>query len=199
LGPVLLDTEARRPLVASSPTRQRDLRMPVRLAGLAAVLALAVAVASALGFVAARSAGTNRSHVTRADARDPAAPGYTVAFNRALISLRAASAGAGLRLAQARTAGAQANAASQLAAVNRTAAATLRRLDAGPAVDANLAVASGLSALGDAYAALAGAAEAHRPARYAAARSTLAVDRIQLETALNRLQALGYGTAAGPR
>jgi serine/threonine-protein kinase len=120
-------------------------------------------------------------------------PAYAGALTRALGSLQATITAASARLAGAHSAGAQAAAADQLASAFRTAGLFVAHLSVSPAVSAiNAKLAGALSAAGNGYAALAGAARAEDEGAYA--RAARAVDGAQTEVSasLAGLAAAGY-------
>jgi hypothetical protein len=118
---------------------------------------------------------------------------YASALNRALSKLNAARSKAGSQLRLARSARAQAAAASDLAAAHTGAASALSQLrTAGPATAANSAVVAALRANAIAYAALARAAVDNNSAGYSQASSAVSRASSSLQSALARLGSLGY-------
>lgn len=118
---------------------------------------------------------------------------YASALNRVLSKLNAARSRAGSELRLARSARAQAAAASDLAATHTGAASALSQLStAGPATAANSAVVAALRANATAYAALARAAVDNNTAGYSRASGAVSRASSSLQSALARLGSLGY-------
>jgi hypothetical protein len=117
---------------------------------------------------------------------------YAKDLSQVLAKLNVTRSSAGAQLARARDAAAQAKAASQLAAAHNTAAASLLRLDAGPAKTANAALATALRSTGDAYTALSRAASRNDARGYRAAQGSLAKATRAVNAALAQLTKLGY-------
>lgn len=118
--------------------------------------------------------------------------GYARALDAVLSKLDAVRGRAGAQLSSARTAAAQAQAASQLAAADASAGLAVSKLSAGPAAAANSQLAGALQASAGAYGSLANAAKRNDAAGYASARASIASADAGITTALTRLSALGY-------
>jgi lipopolysaccharide exporter len=117
---------------------------------------------------------------------------YAAGLNAVLSKLNAVRSSAGSQLRSARDASAQARAAEVLAGAHAAAASALLRLDAGTATAANSAVATALRMTADAYRALARAAVSGDAGGYSAASESLTRAANALESALARLNSLGY-------
>ncbi len=124
-------------------------------------------------------------------------PAYATALASVIKRLNAARGLLGTRLHAAPGFASQARAAAALALAHRTAATALTGLRAGPAGQANVALARTLNAIARAYEAL-GLAASHRAApAYNSARNALGRLTAQLGAAFTRLQAFGY--RVGPK
>jgi len=124
-------------------------------------------------------------------------PAYATALASVIKRLNAARGMLGTRLHAAPGFASQARAAAALALAHRTAATALNGLQAGPAGQANVALARTLNAIARAYEALGLAASHRATTAYNSARNTLGRLTAQLGAAFTRLQAFGY--RVGPK
>ena len=123
---------------------------------------------------------------------------YGAALGRTITKLNTATHAAGAELARARSAAGQAKAAKQLAAAYGQAAASLRRVDPGPAAATDGAsLTRALIAAGDGYERLAKAAAAGDKPGYEKARHSIARAGDALEHSLTRLAKFGYEVRTG--
>jgi hypothetical protein len=120
---------------------------------------------------------------------------YASGLNAAISKLNLVRASADPQLRSARTPAAQAQAANELAAAHKSAAATVSGLSAGPAESANVTLAASLLSTSDAYASLARAAAAGDTQGYATASAALGRAQEQLKAAFTQLSQLGYATS----
>lgn len=119
-------------------------------------------------------------------------PRYAAALAAAIGRLNAIRSSAGSQLSSAPDARVQASAAAELAAAHIQAASALLAVNAGPANDANSAVAAALRMTGDAYEALARAAARTDIRGYISAGASLARATDALNSAFAQLRQLGY-------
>jgi O-antigen/teichoic acid export membrane protein len=117
--------------------------------------------------------------------------GYATGLIAAISRLNAVRASAGAELAAARDARHEELAARKLAAAHADAAATLLRLDPGPAAGANAAVAAALRTTSDSYSSLAAAAARSDARGYANASASLRHANTALKVAFLRLRVFG--------
>ncbi len=117
---------------------------------------------------------------------------YAAALGGAIGKLNLARSRAGTQLSGARDAGAQAAAATALAAAHAEAASAVLALNAGPASAANSALAHALQTTATAYTALAQAASRGDQHAYAVARAALVNDAQALNSAFAELRTYGY-------
>ena len=122
-------------------------------------------------------------------------PAYGSSLNAAIKLLNDVRTTAGTRLRTAPAAKAQAQAANALAGAYAQTAATLSRLDAGPASAANSAVVAALALNEAAYRALGRAASLQDSAAYSDARASLGRAANALTAAYSGLDAFGYSVS----
>ena len=122
-------------------------------------------------------------------------PAYASSLNVAIKLLNDVRTTAGTRLRTAPAAKAQAQAANALAGAYAQTAATLSRLDAGPASAANSAVVAALALNEAAYRALGRAASLQDSAAYSDARASLGRAANALTAAYSGLDAFGYSVS----
>ncbi len=120
---------------------------------------------------------------------------YAQALAEIITKLNTLRSRAGLELAHAGSAAAQAAAARQLAAAHSTAASELLRVSAGSATVANSALAGALRLTAEAYNALAVAVAHHDARQYHTALASLANASTALSSAFDELNHFGYGIA----
>ena len=120
---------------------------------------------------------------------------YASGLSAAIAKLNFVRATADPQLHSARTPAAQASAANELAAANKSAAATVSGLSGGPAESANLTLAASLLSTSGAYASLARAAAAGDNRGYATASTAVGRAQGQLTAAFTHLSQLGYATS----